>query len=78
MAALPPPDLLVIPQVGTAIPGDHLTPQEADDVKKAWTDYGIRTVAIRTTWDIAIAHIIDGQPAITARLTIPRDMTAAA
>ena len=70
-----PPDLLVIPQTGSQIPGDHLTPQEADDVRTAWANYdapGPRA------WNIAIAHIINGEPRITSRVTLPADTAAVA
>lgn len=67
------PDLLILPQAGAIIPGQHLTPEQAEQAKKDWNDYGNTPTEsnTRTVWNIAVAHILNGQPTITSTLTIP-------
>lgn len=65
-------DLLVIPQAKITQPAPHLTPQQAIKATQAWQDYGnTPNPSFEQTWTVAIAHIVDGAPAITTTMLIP-------
>lgn len=65
-------DLLVIPQAKITQPAPHLTPQQSTKVTQAWKDYGnTSNPSFEQTWTVAIAHIVDGVPAITTTMLIP-------
>ena len=67
-----PYDLLVIPQARITQPAPHLTPTQAQQAAQAWRDYGnTPNPSFEQTWTIAIAHIVDGAPTITATLRVP-------
>ncbi len=65
-------DLLVIPQAKITQPAPHLTPSQAQQATQAWRKYGTETnPSFEQTWTVAVAHIVDGAPTITATLRVP-------
>ena len=74
-----PPDLLLVPQRGLAIPGDHLTELEQTAVQHDWAMFGNHPLADNEeTWLIQTWHIIGGHPQATAEITLPRQTAPAA
>lgn len=66
------PDLVVIPQAGTLIPGQHLNPDDRAEVLKTWRDWGNAPTSPSRDYRVAVCHIIGGQPRITTTITIPK------
>ena len=67
------PDLIVVPQRGTAFPNRNLTKLEQEAVKKDWANFGHHPQADNDqTWLIQVWHIKNGTPTITREITLPR------
>ena len=74
-----PPDLLVIPQRGITLPGEHLTEIEQTAVQADWAMFGNHPLATTgQTWLIQTWHIIGGVPQATSEITLPRQSTLSA
>lgn len=73
-AGNPPYDLLIIPQLGQALPTNNIPPELVDQAKKDWENYGTQpTPSIEhRTWNVAVAHIKKGELVITSIAPIPR------
>ncbi len=71
-----PPDLLIIPQARATIPNENLTPVEQNLVLEAWQTFGNTPSQSNTqaTWKVAVCHIRNATPHITATLTLPRQI----
>lgn len=65
------PDLVVIPQAGTLIPGQHLSQDDRAEVLKTWRDWGNTPTSPSRDYQVAVCHIIGGQPRITTTIKIP-------
>ena len=71
-----PYDLLIIPQLRQVIPTSNVPPEHAEQAIKDWRNYGTRpTPSIEhRTWVTAVAHIKNGELAITSIAPIPRSI----
>ena len=69
-----PYDLLIIPQLGQALPTNNIPPELVDQAKKDWENYGTQPAPSieHRTWVTAVAHIKNGELAITSIAPIPR------
>ena len=67
-----PPDLVVIPQAGTLMPGEHLSENDRAEVLQTWRDWGSTPIHPSRDYRVAVCHIIDGQPRVTTTLTLPK------
>lgn len=66
------PDLVLVPQLATRIPGDHLTPDQAERVWEDWTTTTHDPAPGQPVWVVATAHLDGNTLRITATQTIPR------
>lgn len=55
------PDLIVVPQLGRIVPGDHLSSRQRESVLRAWESWGNRPIyQMSDTWTVHIVHFIGG------------------
>lgn len=73
------PDLIIIPQLKTALIGAHLTDEQAKQVERDWHNYANADHSnIEHTWHVQIAHKTGGYLRITAEFAVPRSQPATA
>ena len=67
-------DLLIIPQLKQVIPTSNVPPEQSEQAINDWHNYGTHpTPSIEhRTWVTAVAHIKNGELAITSIAPIPR------
>lgn len=66
-------DLLVIPQLDHQTPAPHLTAAQFEQARNDWAHYESPPPNTASdTWTVALAHLIDGKPHITATIRIPK------
>ena len=75
-AGNPPYDLLIIPQLGQVLPTNNIPPALVGQAKKDWENYGTKPAPSieHRTWVTAVAHIKNGELAITSIAPIPRSI----
>ena len=71
-----PYDLLIIPQLRQVIPTSNVPPEHSEQAINDWHNYGAHTTPSieHRTWVTAVAHIKNGELAITSIAPIPRSI----
>lgn len=71
-----PYDLLIIPQLKQVIPTSNIPPEHSEQAIKDWRTYGTHPAPSieHRTWVTAVAHIKNGELAITSIAPIPRSI----
>lgn len=71
-----PYDLLIIPQLRQVIPTSNVPPEYSEQAINDWHNYGTRPAPSieHRTWVTAVAHIKNGELAITSIAPIPRSI----
>lgn len=71
-----PYDLLIIPQLRQVIPTSNVPPKHSEQAINDWHNYGTHPAPSieHRTWVTAVAHIKNGELAITSIAPIPRSI----
>ena len=71
-----PYDLLIIPQLRQVIPTSNVPPEHSQQAINDWHNYGTQPAPSieHRTWVTAVAHIKNGEWAITSIAPIPRSI----